>query len=237
MDRRVGFMGVTAGLMAALLLIPAVGSTERKPRDWNPTINPADFVVGVDNQYFPLPQGRILRYQGSTREGTETMEFEVTSQTKVIMGVTTMVVIERHSLNGQLEEVSENWFAQDRNGDVWYFGELSQSYENGVPSGTEGSWEAGVADALPGIIMKADPQIGDAYFQEFAPGVAEDQAEVTGTNGSATVLQGSFGGVLETREWTRLEPGGPERKYYAPGVGLILERKGNERLELQQIVG
>ena len=223
-------------LLAATLLAPSAPSADPKPKDWNPTIDPANFVATVDNEYFPLPSGRILRYRGTTKDGTETLEIQV-SGTKTVMGVQTTVMVETHRLNGQLEEVSENWFAQDRQGNVWYFGEFSQSYENGLPSGSPGSWEAGVAGAKPGIIMRADPQQGDTYFQEFAPGVAEDQAQVKSTNETSTVLQGTHSQVLLVREWTSLEPNSVEKKYYAPGIGLILEVDGPNRLELVEVIG
>lgn len=225
-------------LLAASLLVPPHASADPKPKDWNPAIVPADFAgIAEDNPYLPLPPGRTLLYRGQTKDGLETLEFEVTNRTKTILGVTTVVVVERHTLNGQLEEISENWFAQDRHGDVWYFGEFSQNYENGAPVDSDGSWEAGVGGARPGIIMKADPQVGDAYFQEFAPGIAEDQAQVMSTTGTSTVLQGTFSGVLETKEWTSLEPNSRERKFYAPGIGLILEQKGPDRLELTEVRG
>jgi hypothetical protein len=238
MVARSPFTRIAAWLMAASLLLPAYASSEPKPKDWSPSINPADFSgVAEDNQYFPLPPGRTLLYRGSSKDGTETLEFEVTNRTKTIMGVTTTVVVERHGLNGQTVEISENWFAQHRNGDVWYFGEFSQNYENGAPINSDGSWEAGVGGALPGIIMKANPQLGDIYFQEFSPGVAEDMAQVMSTSGSSTVSLGSYSGVLQTKEWTALEPNSRERKYYAPGIGLILEEKGPERLELIEVRG
>lgn len=238
MVSRARFPRIAAWFLAASLLLPALASSDPKQKGWNPIINPADFAgIAEDNQYFPLPPGRVLLYRGTSKDGSETLEFEVTNRTKTIMGVTTAVVVERHGLNGQIVEISENWFAQDKNGDVWYFGEFSQNYVNGTPTSSAGSWEAGVGGALPGIIMKADPQAGDTYFQEFSPGVAQDQAQVMGTSGTSTVLQGSYSGVLETKEWTSLEPNSRERKQYAPGIGLILEEKGQERLELIEVRG
>lgn len=231
------FTGASAWLLAAALLAPPAVSADPKPRDWNPSIDPANFVGTVDNQYFPLPVGRTLKYRGNTKDGIETLEIEVMSRSKTILGVRATVVVERHALNGQTVEISENWFAQDRNGNVWYFGEFSQTYENGAPVNSAGSWEAGVADAKPGIIMRADPQVGDTYFQEFAPGVAQDQAQVKSTTETSTVLQGSYSGVLETKEWTALESNSIEKKYYAPGIGLIMEENGAERLELVEIIG
>ena len=238
MTPRAPFTRIAVWLMAAGLLLPAYASSDPRPKDWAPSINPTNFAgVVEDNPYFPLPPGRTLLYRGSTKAGTETLEFEVTNRTKTILGVTTTVVIERHALSGQIVEISENWFAQDRDGDVWYFGEFSQSYENGSPINSAGSWEAGVADARPGIIMRANPQAGDVYFQEFAPGVAQDMAQVMSTSGSSTVPQGSYSSVLETKEWSPLEPNSRERKLYAPGIGLIIEDKGQGQLELVEVRG
>ncbi|MGH7731580.1 MAG: hypothetical protein ACRENJ_10075 [Candidatus Eiseniibacteriota bacterium] len=236
MEVRSRFTRAAAWLLAAAMLTPPLASADPKPKDWNPTIDPANFVSTVDNPYFPLPEGRVLRYRGETKDGIETLEITVTGRNPTIMGVRTTEMVERHALDGEIVEISKNWFAQDRDGNVWYFGEFSQSYENGVPAGTPGSWEAGVGDALPGIIMRADPQTGDTYFQEFAPGVAQDQAQVKSTTESTTVLQGSFAGVVVTKEWTSLEPNSIEKKYYAPGIGLIMEENGPERLELVQII-
>jgi len=134
-------------LMAAALLIPLSASGDPKPKAWNPTIIPSDFSTNVDNPYFPLPEGRKLLYRGETRDGTETLEIEVTGRTKNVMGVRTVVMIERHALNGEIVEISENWFAQHRDGSVWYFGEFSQNFEGGQPVSSEGSWEAGVGGA------------------------------------------------------------------------------------------
>jgi len=226
------FTRATAWLLASALLTPSPGSTDPRPKEWNPTIDPANFTDIVDNSYFPLPVGRVLTYHGETKDGLETLEIRITNRSRTIMGVRTVEMVERHSLEGQLVEVSQNWFAQDRDGNVWYFGEFSQSYENGVPSGTEGSWEAGVGDALPGIIMKADPQTGDTYFQEFAPGIAQDQAQVKSSSESLTVPFGTYGGVVVTKEWTSLESNSIEKKYYAPGIGLIMEENGPELLKL-----
>src|SRR3972149_4873672 len=141
----------TALLLTACLLTPIRATGDPKPKGWNPVIDPANFVTTADNPYFPLPAGRTLRYRGDTRDGVETLEIEVTRRTKTILGVRTTVMVERHALDGQVVGISENWFAQARDGTVCYFGEFSQNYENGVPAGTAGSWEAGVAGARPGI--------------------------------------------------------------------------------------
>ena len=212
-----------------LTLTPAFAG--QKPKDWNPGIDPAQFVGGADNPYFPLSP-RSLYYRGATADGIETLRIDVTRQTKNILDVRTTVVIETAALNGQTVEIAENWFAQDRDGNVWYFGESTQDFQNGAPSGTGGSWEAGVNEARPGIVMKAHPMSGDTYFQEFAPGVAQDMASVISNTKTATVLGRTLDNVLLTKEWTSLEPSSVEHKSYAPGLGLILEEKRGARLEL-----
>jgi hypothetical protein len=216
--------------LLALLLAPVVVLAGRKPKEWTPDIRPGDFVATVDNRWFPLTPGRTYRYENRSRG--ETLTIEVTTRRKTVMGVSTTVVLETGTEDGQLVEVSENWFAQDRDGNVWYFGEQTQDYVNGAPAGTEGSWEAGVGGAVPGIIMLAEPERGDTYFQEHAPGIAEDQASVLDLSRSVSTPHGSYTDVLRTKEWTALEPNSVEHKYYAPGVGLVLEEKGGERLEL-----
>lgn len=215
-----------------LVLLAAVSgvSAAQKPKDWNPTIHPADFTTNVTNTYFPLVPGTTCTY--STPDGSEALTIEVTGQTKVVMGVTTLVVRETHREGGVIVEVSENWYAQDADGNVWYFGEFSQDYVNGVPTTSAGSWEAGIGGARPGIIMPADPQHGQTYFQEFAPDVATDMAMVLTTNDIVTVPAGTYSNVLRTKEWTPLENATVEHKYYAPGVGLIMEQNGSLRLQL-----
>ena len=207
----------------------------QKPKDWGPVIDPANFVGTVDNPYFPLVPGRTMRYRADTRSGTETLQIEVMSSGKTILGVATVVVVETAALNGLTIEIAENWFAQDREGNVWYFGESTREFENGVMVSTAGSWEAGVNGARPGFIMKARPSQGDTYFQEFAAGIAQDMASVIATDRSATVPYGSFHNVLETKEWTPLEGNSVEHKSYAPGLGLILEEKGGTRMQLVEV--
>ena len=141
-------------------------------------------------------------------------------------------------VDGELAEDTFDWYAQDSSGNVWYFGEDSKEYEDGVFVGTEGSWQAGVDGAKPGIIMKANPQIGDSYRQEYYLDEAEDMGKVIKLNESTSVPYGSFDGVLVILEWNPLEPKVIEHDYYAPGVGAILEvvvKGGSERVELVEI--
>ncbi len=205
---------------------------------YDPEIDPANFVEEIDNQYLPLKHGTTFVYEGETEEGTERNEVFVSPQKKVIMGVTTTVVEDRVWENGELVEETYDWFAQDKDGNVWYFGEDSNDYEDGEIVSTAGSWEAGVNGAKPGIVMQASPEIGDIYYQEYYKGEAEDQAEVLSTTESVSVSYGSYDNCLVTREWTALEPGVEENKYYAPGIGVIKEeivKGGTGGLELVEI--
>jgi len=221
------------GLAFGLILATVVPVRAQKPKEWNPTIDPAQFTTNVTNPYFPLPIGRTWRY--STPDGSEQLTVEVTGQTRTVMGVQTLVVRETSTENGQVVEISDNYYAQDSAGNVWYFGENTQILENGVVVSTEGSWEAGVNGALPGIIMEASPQHGDTYFQEYAPGIAQDMATVLTTSDTVTVPYGTFGGVLRTKEWSPIENSSLEHKYYAPNIGLIMEQDANVLLQLVSV--
>jgi hypothetical protein len=211
-----------------------------RDRDEIPELPPPDqFVTGIDNPYLAFAAGKVFRYEGETEDGLETIVVEVTAQTKTILGVVTTVVHDQAFLDGELIEDTFDWFAQDEDGNVWYFGEDSRQIENGQVVSTEGSWEAGVDGAEPGIIMLADPEVGDRYQQENAEGVAEDRARVVSLDARVRVEFGRFRGVLATLETTPLEPGAREFKFYEPGVGLLLEATrrdgGGERIELVAI--
>ncbi len=200
-----------------------------------PAVNPADFVTTIDNPYMPLVPGTKLRYEGTTEDGTETVAVEVTRRTKKILGVTAVVVRDTVTEDGQVVEDTFDWFAQDREGNVWYFGEDSKEIEDGKVVSTEGSWEAGKDGAEPGIVMKAKPKVGDKYRQEYYKGVAEDRGEVLSTTEKVTVPYGSYDNVLKTKDDSPLEPDVVEHKYYAKDVGLIREMQvegGDDRLEL-----
>jgi hypothetical protein len=131
---------------------------------------------------------------------------------------------------GEIHEDTFDWYAQDVDGNVWYMGEDTKEYEDGKVSSTEGSWEAGVDGALPGIIMPADPTVGLAYTQEHYAGEAEDKGKIVGLGKSVEVPYGSFDEVLVTEDWTPLEAKILEHKYYAPGIGVVFEElvKGGE---------
>lgn len=190
---------------------------------YRPEIDPANFVEVIDNPYLPLIPGTELSYEGVSDGERETEEFVVTGDTKDVMGVTTTVVLDRVYIGGELAEETYDWFAQDRAGNVWYFGEASADYEKGKVVSTKGSWEAGVDGALPGIVMLADPQVGDAYRQEFYAGEAEDTGTVIKLGQTVTVPYGTLEDVLVTEDRNPLEPGVMENKYYAPGIGVVYE--------------
>ncbi|NIM04591.1 MAG: hypothetical protein GTO55_01565, partial [Armatimonadetes bacterium] len=202
-------------LIAVLIVLVAIAASAKKPYEVD--IDPADFVGAVTNPYFPLTPGTTHIYEGETEDGTEHVENYVTHDTKEIMGVTCIVLESREWIDGELVEFTLDWHAQDIHGNVWYFGEYTTEYEDGEPVSHEGSWEAGVDDALPGIIMLASPRKGARYRQEYYEDVAEDWGLVLSLDGSAEVPYGSYSGLLVTKDWTPLEPGQIEHKYYASG--------------------
>ena len=207
----------TASPSAAVLDRNPAAFVEGQP--YEVTIDPADFAAVIDNPFMPLKPGTKISFDGAER-----VEITITTETKTILGVPATVVRDQVFLNGELEEDTFDWFAQDRNGNVWYFGEKTAEYANGKVVSTAGSWTGGVDGALPGIIMLADPRVGDVYRQEFYKGQAEDIGEVTGVGGSITVPLGTFTDILVTEEWTPLEPNVRERKTYVPGIGVVETR-------------
>jgi hypothetical protein len=199
---------------------------------YRPRIDPADFVDAIDNPYFPLTPGTTYFYKGVSDGERETDTVHVTERTKEILGVACIVVRDAVKVKGALAELTFDWYAQDVDGNVWYFGEDSREIEDGKVVSTEGSWEAGVDGAQPGVIMPAQPQVGFTYRQEFYAGKAEDMAKAVALDETVDVPAGSFDEVLVTEDWTPLEQKLLERKYYARGIGVVLERlvKGGEEV-------
>lgn len=191
--------------------------------EYDPEIDPAAFTDVIDNPYLPLSAGARWVYEGESDGETERVEVLVTPERREVMGVKTVVVRDTVSVGGEVVEDTYDWFAQDRDGNVWYFGEESRDYENGEIVSTGGSWEAGVDGASPGIVMPADPAVGDVFRQEYYPGEAEDMFEVVRVDARSVVPIGTFDSVVETEDWTPLEPELVEHKYYAPSVGLVAE--------------
>jgi hypothetical protein len=189
-----------------------------------PAIDPANFVASVDNPYFPLVPGTRWVMEGEGGSAGETTITEVTSDTTTILGVECTVVRDEVDVDGELQELTFDWYAQDAAGNVWYFGEDTAEYRNGKVTTREGAWEAGVDGAQPGIIMPAEPVVGLTYRQEFLEGEAEDLAKVVELAARADTPAGSYADALVTEDWTPLEPDIVERKFYAKGVGLVMER-------------
>src|SRR5215510_7012256 len=200
-----------------------------------PAIDPANFVTTVDNPYMPLAAGARWVYEGTSDGEPEHTEVVVTDQQKVVMGIPVVVVRDTVSVRGEVVEDTYDWFAQDRDGNVWYMGEDSKEYENGQVTSTGGSWEGGVDGALPGIVMQAHPTQGQAYRQEYYKGQAEDMAEVAQVGTTKAIALGQYTDVVVIKEWSPLEPDVVEQKYYAPGIGVIAEetlKGGDEKAEL-----
>jgi hypothetical protein len=222
----------------ALALLVACSDDPTEP-DYDPQLDPADFIPRVTNPFFPLVPGTTLSYEGETEEGVETVIVEVLEETRTILGITATVVRDRVFLDGELIEDTFDWFAQENTGDVWYFGEDSKEIEDGEVVSTEGSWEAGVDGAKPGIIMWGDPaaHLNEEYRQEYYPDVAEDVATVIGLEEAVEVPYGSFTGCIKTEDRNPLESGAVEHKFYCPGIGLVLEGPvdGSERIELVEV--
>jgi hypothetical protein len=198
-------------------------------------VDPSRFVAVVDHPFFPLPPGARWVYEGGGEAEGEVDTVVVTSQTKMILGVVCTVVHDEVARNGDPVEITDDYYAQDVDGNVWYFGEATAEYANGAVTGTAGSWEAGRDGAQPGIIMPAAPVVGATYRQEFYAGEAEDVAMAVRTDGAADVPAGQFTGALVTEDWTPLEPDIVEHKTYARDVGIVMEelvRGGDETFVL-----
>ena len=190
-----------------------------------PELDPADFVAVVDNPYLPLEPGTKWVYEGEDDGEAERDVVEVLDETREIEGITATVVHDSVYVEGKLAEDTFDWYAQDKDGNVWYLGEDSHEYEDGKATSAKGSWEYGKDGALPGIAMPADPTVGDAYRQEYAAGEAEDMGEVLDVGVSKDIALGTYDDVVVTKDWNPLEPDVVEEKWYAAGVGVIYETK------------
>ena len=226
-----GLGGIALGMTSG-----ATGTTTQQA--YAPHINSSNFTTKIDNIYFPLKPGTTFVYRGNSEGNPERDVMSVTHSTKKVMGVKCVVVDDRVWAGGKLTEKTFDYYAQDKAGNVWYFGEDSKEYKKNGKVSTEGSWEAGKHGAKPGIIMQAHPKVGQSYRQEYQKGSAEDMAKVLDLNGSAKVPYGSFHHVLVTKEWSPLERGVVEHKSYAAGVGNVKEvsvKGPQETLELVKV--
>jgi hypothetical protein len=223
---------------SAVAAAVATGQSGGLPRGGEPVnLDPADFTARIDNPYWPMRKGSRWVYRETDSEGTrQRVVVTVTRRTKLIAnGVRARVVRDVVTEKGTPVEVTDDYYAQDRAGNIWYLGEATTEYENGKPISTEGSFEAGVDGAQAGVIMPAKPRVGLAYREEYYAGHAEDKARIVSLREQAEVPFGHFRRVLMTRNTNPLEPKSVEFKFYARGVGPVLAigvSGGSDREEL-----
>ncbi len=213
-----------------------------------PAFADADFTdsTTIDNRYLPLTPGAVRNYRAETEDGVETIIVEVLEEQREVMGVTCVVVRDQVFLDDVIIEDTHDWYAQDDDGNVWYMGEEVDNYNydaegNLIDVTHEGAWEAGKdvsgqgETASPGYVMLSEPEADDVYYQEFYQGEAEDIGLVVEVGVAVTLADGSEYTCLKTRDYTPLEPGHVEFKYYAPGIGVVLEEveESGERVELE----
>lgn len=220
-------------------------SSKASGRTLAPDFGDAVFTdsLNIDNPYFPLVPGTTFKYMAEADDEVEEVEVHVTYGTQIILGVECRIVEDRAYVDGLLMEETFDWYAQDDEGNVWYMGEWTTAYErddngNIIGENHDGSWNPNTDDAAPGTLMLADPRPGDSYRQEYFEGEAEDMGKVLRLNARVSVEYGDHDDCLVTKEWTPLDPGVIEHKYYAPGVGLVFieELKGKTvEVELVEI--
>ena len=247
-------LAVVVGI-AGVCLPPAWAGQGNKNKTAVPEFDPENFVdengdpFPINNCYLPMVPGTTFLYMADAEDEDEA-EWNVvyvTHGTKTVAaGVECVVVLDVEFEGDLLVEFTLDWYAQDSAGNIWYCGEDTEAYEYNdegdvIDISTEGSWEAGVDGAEAGILMLAEPQPGDSYRQEYWEDEAEDMAKVLRLNASASVAYGDYEKCcLVTKEWTPLERGNVEHKFYAPCVGLVLinELKGKtKRVELIAVCG
>jgi hypothetical protein len=204
---------------------PGAGPRGSLPQGSVPVrLDPADFTTRIDNPYWPMALGSRWEYRSD--EGR--IVVTVTAKKKTVEGIEARVLRDMVTgEDGKPIEVTDDWYAQDSTGNVWYLGEDTKEYENGKISSTQGSWENGVDGAQAGIIMPARPDVGLSYRQEYYKGEAEDRAKVLGVDAKAKVPFGSFENALETEDTTPLEPDVVEHKFYVKGIGPVLKTSGS----------
>jgi hypothetical protein len=234
-----------ASMVAVVTALAAVGSSTAASQSapawalhgsYSPSIKPANFVDAIDNRYFPLKPGTGFHYSGIRGNTQQTDDMVVTQQTKKILGVRCTVVRDTVSEHGKPIERTFDWYAQDKQGNVWYMGEDSLEMKNGRFVRASDSWRAGVNGAKPGVIMRGNPHPGDVYRQEYyPPGGALDQARVLGRSARVKVPYGTFERVLVTVEWSPVEPQ-LEKKYYEAGLGEVEEQVVQGEYERFQLV-
>ena len=188
------------------------------------SLDPASFSANITNPYWPMKPGTRWIYH-NVEEGNPPQDIVVVATTttkKLANGVTARVVRDTARVKGHITEDTIDWYAQDADGNVWYMGEQTAEFENGKIASRAGSWEAGKDGAMPGIMLPAEPQVGQKYRQEYKKGEAEDNGEVLATNNLVETTAGSYKKSLVTMDTSAVETTAVEYKFYAPGVGPLL---------------
>lgn len=234
MTRPIGTLTILLLLAAAAVLGACGGGGEERAPS---AVDPADFQTKVDNPFWPLVSVGTTVFEGEERDA-ETgevvgirVESKVLPETEVVVGVEVTVVEVKEYEDGELIEVTLDYFAQHRDGTVYYFGELVDEYEEGRVVGHTGQWLAGEGENQPGVFMPAQPAMGQTFEQEQAPGVAEDRSTVIGLNEAVTTPAGSFAGCLKTEDVNPLDDT-TESKFYCPDIGLVREEFPGGHLDL-----
>lgn len=206
---------------------------------YDPVIKPSDFSTTITNKYFSWHIGKKMTYMGTTTDGVKRIEIEIESATRTIMGVETLVYRDRVYLGKELTEDTKDYLAQDKEGNVWYFGEEVKNFEKGKFKDQHGSWIAGENGALPGIWIKAKNTVGDSYRQEYLKGQAEDMTDVVAINQTIKTKEGTYNDCIKMYDWTPLDVEAKEYKYYCPKVaGLVISEKiqTGEKEELTNVI-
>lgn len=186
-------------------------------------LRPDDFTTRIDHPYWPMRPGTTWRYVERGGGEVATVRVTVTGRTKIIESIRARVVHDVVRVGGQIVENTRDWYAQDTGGNLWYLGEFSQTYEDGRVVSTQGSWRHGRDGALAGVILPARPRAGCSYREEYLAGEAEDQARILSVRETLTTPTGIHRRVVQTANTTPLEPDVLENKFYARGVGPVLE--------------
>ena len=236
---RVTLGAATAIATAVIVVAPAEpGAASRARACPRPPALPKVFARRVDNAYFPLRPGTTFTYRGKEDGQPAKDVVSVTRRAKTILGVRVTVVRDRVFVRGELAEDTLDWYAQDARGNVWYFGEDTKEFEDGRVVTTKGSWQAGRHGARAGIFMPAGPKVGRTLKQEDARNVAEDCSKLVDRNAVVRTPFISSRRALETEEFSLLERGVLDRKFYVRGIGLVKEQTvqgGSDVFELVSV--
>ena len=216
-------------------------SLSQKLDNYNPQINTTDFTTQITNKYFTLPVGKKMFFDAESEEGIENIEIHITGETKVIEGVTTLVYLDTVRKNGKIHEITKDYLAQHKTtGDVWYFGEEVDNYdEKGNFKDHAGTFIHGKDGAKAGIWMKSEQKINDSYRQEYFKGEAEDIRDTVSTGLTVITKLGSYKDCVKVYDWTPLDSESKEHKYYCPEVGgLVLTEHlmTGKRSELTKVI-